>query len=217
MAKAVKKAKKAETSGKKPRQGRPTEERKVAHSVNHPVRLDVLSILFERIASPNEMANQLRVALGTVSFHVTELVRDGVIELVKTEQRRGAIEHYYRACVKPEITAKEWKAMPKATRREIARLALHAIFADSLSSLRQGKLAADDDMYVAWIPMAVDDAGRDKVTDLQAEMLERLEEIKAEHEVPQTEDGDAAPVRVAVTMWFERGGLSRSMDPLPTD
>lgn len=216
MAKAVKKADTEEKAGKK-RGGRATEERKVAHSVNHPVRLDVLSILFERIASPNEMANQLRVALGTVSFHVTELVRDGVIELVKTEQRRGAIEHYYRACVKPEITAEEWKTMPKPTRREIARLALHAIFADSLSSLRQGKLAADDDMYVAWIPMAVDEAGRDKVTDLQAEILERLEEIKVEHEAPQAEDESATPVRVAVTMWFERGGLGRAMPPLPTD
>lgn len=217
MAKAVKKAKKSETSGRKPRQGRSTEERRVAHSVNHPVRLDVLSILFERIASPNEMANQLRVALGTVSFHVTELARDGVIELVKTEQRRGAIEHYYRACVRPEVPAEEWKSLPIAARREIARLALQAIIADSLASLRQGKLAADDDMYVAWIPMALDEAGREKVTELQAEILERLEEIKAEHEVPQAEDRDAAPVRVAVTMWFERGGLSRSMDPLPTD
>ena len=94
---------------------------------------------------------------------------------------------------------------------------MQAIFADSLSSLRQGKIAADDDMYVAWIPMALDEAGQDKVTDLQAEMLERLEAIKAEHEAIETEDGQRAPVRIAVTMWFERGGIGRAMPPLAVD
>lgn len=213
MAKATKQAGKSEKKGSV----RATEERKVAHAVNHPVRLDVLSILFERTASPNEMAEQLKVPLGNVSFHVKELNCDKVIELVKTAQRRGAIEHYYRARLRPEVSAEEWKRLPTPTRRKIAALALQAIFADSLSSLRQGKMATDDDMYMVWIPMALDEVGQDKVTALQAEMLERLEGIKAEHEAPAAEDGSGTPVRIAASMWFERGGISRSMDPLPLD
>lgn len=215
MAKAVKKTEKSEKASKK-RQGRATAERRVAHSVNHPVRLDVLSILFERIASPNEMANQLRVALGTVSFHVTELVRDGVIELVKTEQRRGAIEHYYQARTRPEISNEELRRMPKAARRKMAALHLQAIVAEGLAALKNGRMDADDDLNLIWMPMALDAKGRDKVSKLQAEMYEQLNEIKAEHTVA-SEDGEAPPTRIAAIMWYERGGIGRAMPPLPTD
>lgn len=213
MAKAVQSAGK---SGKR-RSVRTTEERKVAHAVNHPVRLDVLSILFERIASPNEMAEQLKVALGNVSFHVTELHKDGVIELVKTEQRRGAIEHYYRAKLRPEISDEELKAMPRASRRKMAALHLQAIVAESLSSLKHGKMDADDDLNLIWMPMALDVGGQERVSELQAEMFERLEAIKAEHSVEAPDVDDAPPTRIAAMMWYERGGVSRSMDPLPTD
>lgn len=207
---------KEEKKGQK-QSARATEEHKVSYSVNHPVRLDVVSILFERVASPNEMADQLRVALGNVSFHVTELVKDRVIELVKTEQRRGAIEHYYRACTRPEISNEELKKMPKATRRKMAALHIQAIVAEGLASLKHGKMDADDDLNLIWMPMALDEEGREKVSKLQAEMFEQLEAIKAKHSVPQEEGKSGPPMRIAAMMWFERGGIARSMPPLPVD
>ncbi len=35
-------------------------------------------------------------ALGTVSYHVRELVKLGVIQLNRMEPRRGAMEHFYK-------------------------------------------------------------------------------------------------------------------------
>ncbi len=38
--------------------------------------------------------------LGNVSYHVRALLDDGLVELVRTEQRRGALAHFYRASPK---------------------------------------------------------------------------------------------------------------------
>jgi hypothetical protein len=190
-------------------------ERRVAHAVIHPVRLDALSILFERVASPKEISKLLEVPLGTASFHVGELVEDDVIELVKTEPRRGAIEHFYRAKVKPEISDAQWQKMPKASRRRIAALALQAIVADSLASLRHGKMDTDSDLHLTWIPMQLDAEGHDEVTALQAEVLGQLEDIKARSEARSPEEAGVAPVRIAALMWFERGAPGGRLDGKP--
>lgn len=205
----------ANASKGRKKQGARAAERKVAHAVNHPVRLDALSILFERVASPKEIAKLLEVPLGTASFHVGELVKDDVIELVKTEPRRGAIEHFYRAKMKPEVDDAQWQKMPKASRRRIAALALQAIVADSLASLRHGKMDTDEDLRLVWVPMQLDSEGQDEVAALQAEMLERLEEIKARSESRSPEAAETSPVRIAALMWFERGAPGGRLDGKP--
>jgi Helix-turn-helix domain len=197
------------------RQSARAAERRVAHAVIHPVRLDALSILFERVASPKEIAKLLEVPLGTASFHVGELVTDDVIELVKTEPRRGAIEHFYRAKVKPEVSDAQWRKMPKASRRRIAALALQAIVADSLASLRHGKMDTDEQMRLVWIPMQLDTEGNHEVAALQAEVLDRLEDIKARSEARASEETEIAQVRIAAMMWFERGAPGGRLDGKP--
>ncbi len=197
MARTKGKARKAAWGrGKRPK------EKVIAHSAIHPDRLDAFSILYERIASPKEVAQVLGVPLGTASFHINELKDDGVIELVKTEQRRGAVEHYYRATEFPEVDTEEWKEMPKKLRREIAGLALQAIVANSLAAFRHEKMEDDDNVYVAWMPLKLSAVGQDEVTELQAEILERLKQI--EERDKEREKDDSTPVRIAATLWFER-------------
>lgn len=194
------------SKGVSQKRARKTRERQIAHAVNHPVRMDALLILFERTASPKEIAKILQQPLGTVSFHVDELKTDGAIELVTTRQRRGAVEHYYRAKLRPEIDAEDWRTLPLAMRRKLAGLTLQAIVADGLASLRHRKLEVDDDLYLVWIPMELSEAGESEVTELQAEILERLEEIKERDEQRRAGSSlEAGPVRIAATMWFERG------------
>ncbi|MGB7587084.1 MAG: helix-turn-helix domain-containing protein [Solirubrobacterales bacterium] len=63
----------------------------------HEMRVEIFGILNERVASPNELAKELGEGLSQVSYHVKVLKDYGCIKLVKTEPRRGAVEHYYRA------------------------------------------------------------------------------------------------------------------------
>ena len=69
----------------------------VVKALAHPLRVRALAILTEREASPSELADELDEPLGNVSYHVRLLHDLGLIELVGTTPRRGAIEHHYRA------------------------------------------------------------------------------------------------------------------------
>lgn len=199
-------ARESESGQKDPR----PDEQVVSHSVNHEVRLDALNILYERVASPNEISKELHKPLATVSHHVKELFDDRVIELVKTEPRRGAVEHFYRAKRSPEVTAEEWKKMPKGVRRGIANVAMHAVVADGLASIRHKRFEVDDDMYIAWMPMRLSEQGEGEITDLQAEILERFKEIATRDKARQSEDGEKPrSVRIAATLWFERAQPGR--------
>jgi len=193
----AKEARKRKQSGRSP-------EQKISHSVNHSVRLDAFMATFEAVTSPSEVAKLLRKPVATVSFHMTELRKDGAIELVKTEQRRGAIEHYYKATMPPEIGAEEWRRMAKPSRRKIAALILQAVVAEGLASLRHGKLENDDDMYLVWMPMRLNEKGRDKMTALQAETLKRMAAIGERYGISEGDDEDTG-MRVAAMLWCERG------------
>jgi len=65
----------------------------------HPLRISILEVLAMdggRILSPNELHHELQAPLSKVSYHVEELAKADLLELVRTEPRRGATEHFYR-------------------------------------------------------------------------------------------------------------------------
>jgi DNA-binding transcriptional ArsR family regulator len=75
-----------------------------ARALAHPIRARTLEALAAGPASPRQIAHGLGEPLGTVSYHVQALLRMGLIELLETLPRRGAIEHRYRAVVRVRVT-----------------------------------------------------------------------------------------------------------------
>jgi predicted transcriptional regulator len=73
----------------------------LARSNTHPLRVSILEVLSlddgARTLSPKELSQELQAPLSTVNYHVTELRKSGLLEIVGEEQVRGAIEHFYRA------------------------------------------------------------------------------------------------------------------------
>lgn len=82
----------------------------VIKALGNPVRAKALAILNERIASPNEIAQELGQSVGHVSYHVNVLKKCECIELVDTASRRGAVEHFYRATIRLLIDDEAWAA-----------------------------------------------------------------------------------------------------------
>lgn len=108
----------------------------VAKALAHPLRSQILAALEKRTASPSQLAAELDVPLGVLSYHVRRLTALGFLKLVKRVPRRGAVEHYYAATTKPRITDQAWGAMPSGVK--------DAMLGTSLSSLgaHLGKAAA---------------------------------------------------------------------------
>jgi predicted ArsR family transcriptional regulator len=77
----------------------PVDWEKLARSTAHPLRVSVLEILGMdggRTLSPSELSRELQIPLSNTNYHVTELAKSNLIELVNQRQVRGATEHFYR-------------------------------------------------------------------------------------------------------------------------
>ena len=102
-------------------------DQNVIKALAHPLRVQILGILETRAASPNEVARELDAPLGNVSYHTRELLRFGLVKLVKKTPRRGAIEHYYKATKQLQITEAGWAATPRVVKDSMVRSALEQI------------------------------------------------------------------------------------------
>lgn len=151
---------------------------RLAKSLAHGTRIDILRILHERVASPKELAEAVDDGLSQVSYHVSELLAHGAIELVKTEPRRGAVEHYYRAISSPLVSDEETMKLPRSSREELSWTALQAIVSEAVGALQSGALDAKVDRHVSWLPMRLDDDGWDELMTLLGETLKKAQRIK---------------------------------------
>src|ERR687898_2476555 len=83
----------------------------LARATPHPLRASILEILGidgGRVLSPSDLSRELQIPLSNTNYHVTELAKAGLIELVRERQVRGATEHFYRLPVSGEAsTGKE--------------------------------------------------------------------------------------------------------------
>src|SRR3954452_24956885 len=92
-------------------------DERLAKALSHPLRQRILQRLNEGgVKSPNELSRELGDPLGNVSYHVRILRELDCVELVRTEQRRGALEHYYRATAEPWLDD-EQRGRPRSTAR----------------------------------------------------------------------------------------------------
>lgn len=78
----------------------------------HPVRKRIIKALARRDASPKQLSDEFGVAIANVTYHARRLEEFGVIRLVDTARRRGAIEHYFRLETRPGLTDEAWEVAP---------------------------------------------------------------------------------------------------------
>jgi DNA-binding transcriptional ArsR family regulator len=154
-------------------------ETRLIKALGHPLRQRILEQLNEREASPSILAEQLNERLGNVSYHVKFLLEHDAIELVGTKPARGAIEHFYRATVRPYIDDEHWSRLPVSVRRTIFDQTLQKIWDHVIEAGPSGGLD-DPRTHISWTTLDLDPEGRDEVADLLAGALEQVLEIQAE-------------------------------------
>lgn len=120
-------------------------EPRLAKAFAHPLRVQILGILNERVASPNLLSKELDESLNLVSYHVRVLEKYGCVELVETKPRRGATEHFYRATRRQLLSDREWAHFEGLEDRHLSRT-----------------------------PMMLDERGWEEVAELLGKTVERL-------------------------------------------
>jgi DNA-binding transcriptional ArsR family regulator len=148
-------------------------------AISHPLRHRLLGLLDDRTASPNELARELGLPLGRVSYHIRLLADLGAIELVRTEPRRGALEHFYRAVTRGWFSEEDWARLPRAARRGIVGQSLQRIFSEVTAAVDAGGFDGPASQ-VRSASLELDERGLEDVNAVLASTAERLNQINAE-------------------------------------
>jgi DNA-binding transcriptional ArsR family regulator len=186
---------------------------RIAKALSHPMRGRILAILNERTASPNEIAEMINERLPNVSYHVRALLDLGCIELVDTAQRRGAIEHYYKALMRPFFSDSDWKRLPKSGRQSISDSALQTIWKDLSDAIEAGTFEARTDRHLSRSPMTLDNEGWRELVKLLEGVLVEAEKIETRSATRRQRSGDPGIPTRLVAMQFESPRDETSPDP----
>lgn len=180
----------------------PVIDQRVMRALSHPLRQRILRVLNERVASPNEIAGQLGERLGKVSYHIRILRDNGAIELVRTRQVRGAVQHFYRPLRRPFLDDDQWAHLPLSTRRSLYGQNLQQIFE------HVGEAAATTGFdhvrcHVSWTTLNLDDEAYDALADRLADVLDYAQSLEAEvieRQRVRTEDTPAGSHRTELAI-----------------
>jgi DNA-binding transcriptional ArsR family regulator len=149
-------------------------------TVAHPLRCRCLAILADRVASPAEIARELKLEVTSVGYHVGALSDAGLIEEVGQRPVRGAVEHFYRAVVRPITSADEEAATDLAKRKSFARTTWSIIAANATTALAAGTLIERPEHHLTRVPLRVDEQGWDEMAEAYMELYERVYAIQAD-------------------------------------
>jgi DNA-binding transcriptional ArsR family regulator len=178
------------------------------------MRVEILAILNDRMASPNELSKELEEGLSQVSYHIKVLRDFKMIEQVKTEPRRGAVEHYYKATEKVFVTSDQLKLLPKSAQRGVWGPVLADIEQDVSTSLETGSFAKRDDFVVGREVQILDGKAREDAEALAAEYFERYEQLGVDSDQRRQNgegNGEEIPTTAAVLVFDS--ALGKSIKP----
>jgi DNA-binding transcriptional ArsR family regulator len=173
--------------------------------VAHPLRCRLLAVFADRAASPAEIAQELNLPVGDVSYHVRTLREAEMIRLVEERPVRGSTEHFYRASLfgLPVLTDEDYERMAPAERADFARHTIQLAAADASVSMESGKFGQRHDHHVARVPFAIDEQGWRELNELHRDTLARVLEIRSDSEARLAETG-AEPIHgTAFSTFFE--------------
>jgi DNA-binding transcriptional ArsR family regulator len=186
---------------------------RIIKALTHPLRIQILSALDERTASPSELADELGAPLGNVSYHVRQLAGLGLIKLVKRTPRRGAIEHHYKAVERPKMKDDAWAGTPATVKDAVISGALGDLGEAVTNAASAGGFSRSD-AHLNRVELRLDDRGfRDIGKELTA-TLNRVQKIADDAEKRLAKGGDGGgESATVVTMLFAAGSASNGDAP----
>jgi DNA-binding transcriptional ArsR family regulator len=178
-------------------------------AISHPLRVRILAMLQERTASPSQLSEWLGATLGTTAYHVRALHKLGLIELADETRVRGAIEHHYRAGIRPMISEEAWAQAPPIAKQAAIGSSLQMIDQYATKSAAQGGFDRAE-AHLSRTSIEIDAKGWEQLNKAALKFVEQVEKIEQASKERQAKKPHAEPVGNAavVVMAFEAARLS---------
>lgn len=176
----------------------------------HPLRIEILNLLDNRVASPKQIAAELETPLPNTAYHVRQLASLGLVELVRRTVRGGAVEHHYTTKVRPTIPDELWSELPDVVRRAAMGGAVQQALGEMIHAVDEGGFARDDAEF-SRTSARLDAKGWEAVARELRKAVKRIDSIIESTEARLADDPNAETVEgMAVMALFERPGLDEA-------
>jgi DNA-binding transcriptional ArsR family regulator len=178
-------------------------DQRLVKAMSHPLRVQLMMRLNGRVASPRQLSDMLDASLGTVSYHVQVLLGLELIELVRTEPRRGATEHFYRGIQRPFLSEEAWAQVPEHARESVVGVILRDIFSDIRAAVASGDFGRRDDLHLSRTPLLLDQQGWEHIRDLLSDALDEilLEQARAAARMVENPGAETLAVESAIVLF----------------
>jgi DNA-binding transcriptional ArsR family regulator len=172
---------------------------RLAMAMSHPTRVHAMKVLFERTASPKEIAAEMDEPLNNVTYHVKQLLELGCIELVRIQPVHGGrvVEHFYRATRRAIFDSEAWEQFGEKEKMDVTASIMRLISGDITDAMSHGTFYEPDDNHLSRSPMVVDPEGWDEVNALLDQTLRQLFEIQ-ERCVTRRQDAETEDMHIKV-------------------
>jgi DNA-binding transcriptional ArsR family regulator len=144
-------------------------DQRLVQALAHPLRVQILEVLSERVASPNRLSKELDTGLTHVAYHTRALKKCGCLDLVDTATRRGATEHFYKASPGSFVGARAWRKVPRSVLGGVSAATLQTFLDKAIAALEAGTLEGRKDTILRWMPLLLDQTGWDEVVAIMEE------------------------------------------------
>lgn len=183
----------------------PLLDQRLVRALAHPLRVEILDLLTERVMSPKALSEKLPAPLSNVSYHVGILEENDAVELIRQAQRRGAIEHFFRATATSFVGSPDWRHVPKLFLGLVGGASLQSFTEKAIAAIRAGKFD-DEGSDFTWVPIMVDPQGKEEAGKIREGAIKELLRVqeRSKRRLAQA-GGDGIQYLVAVA-GFEAAG-----------
>jgi DNA-binding transcriptional ArsR family regulator len=189
---------------------------RLVKALAHPLRIQILALLDNRVASPKQIATELDTPLPNTAYHVRQLAALGLVELVRRTVRGGAIEHHYTTKVRPIISDDLWGELPEIVKRAAVSGAVNQALWEMARAVDSGGFSKQD-VHLTRTAARLDEKGWKDMTRELHKALKGIDRVVAEANERLATDPDADTIEaMAVMALFERpqlGGQAAATPP----
>jgi DNA-binding transcriptional ArsR family regulator len=172
------------------------------------ITVKTMILIADDLRSPKEVGERLGISASKASHHLKKLERLGLAELVEEREVGGAIQHFYRAVIRPIVNDEEWDKLSVRERQLYSIWIVQLILADAAKSFDSGLFDVYSKRHLSRSPLLVDRQGLAEVAEIQNRAMYDSFEVVARSAERRIESGEEGINLLSAMMCFPLPGPS---------
>lgn len=170
--------------------------------ISSEITVKAMILIADDVKSPKEVGERLEISTSKASHHLKKLERLGLAELVDERDVGGAIQHFYRAVIRPIVSDEDWAKLSIRERQLYSVWIVQLILADAAKSFDAELFDVFANRHLSRAPLLVDEEGVAEVAAIQNKALHDSFEVVARATARRIESGEKGINLLSAMMCF---------------